>query len=459
MLLRKQNQLIIRLTDSLLDDDLSTPPPGLRHHRLDGDTLLQQSLHEPKTFTTISRTLSAWPIVTIQDAVAVINYLSEGRRISVVDPGRGILRDLAVKFQQVLGLHRRFAIPFNSGTNALNAAYRALGLKRGDPVAVVGYTFHATVTPVIELGANPIMMDASPRDGNVTLEIIRNVIERHPDIRIVAVNHNWGVPIREIRQIKAYLADRQVQLIEDCSHAHGATVEGLPVGSFGDVAVFSLQANKNVTGGEGGMCLSDDPEINTKILLVGHESASEATCGMSIDPSLRETGLHGLQFRINPMAAALVISQLDRLNEVIKNRRENFEYLCEKIQDVPSLKFTPIPPYVTSCYYRLRAEYLPEHNRGVSLEDYVRSLRRYGLDVHIDNSGPLARKAIYQRHFAEYGSQALVGRQFYRAEDFPGILEYTSSRIVFPVFSRALGTVKGVLDTMAQHITSLSCNV
>ena len=169
----KQNRhsLIITLPRSKLDRNLGKPPPTLEGIPIDTESLYDLSLRHPKEFNRISKQLSRWPIVTGADASAISEYLAGGRTLSIVDPRSGILRELIDKFQEKLGLKRKYGIAFNSATNALNAAYRALGLKRGNTVACVGYTYHATVTPVLELGAKLVLMDASPEDGNVTLNI------------------------------------------------------------------------------------------------------------------------------------------------------------------------------------------------------------------------------------------------------------------------------------------------
>ncbi|MFN8492984.1 MAG: DegT/DnrJ/EryC1/StrS family aminotransferase [Caldilineaceae bacterium] len=452
MNLYEDGLLTIDLSKSKLDYNLTIAPPTIQDIPLDKESLYLFSLDNPKKFNFISSTLSRWPIVTASDVSAIVDYLAQGRNLSIVDPTMGIFGELIEKFKSTLGLTRKYGIAFNCATNALNAAYRACGLKRGDIVAGAGYTYHATVTPTLELGANLILMDASPEDGNVTLNVIKDTIQSFPTTKIVAVNHNWGIPIREIEVITAYLFERGIKIIEDCSHAHGAKLNNQPVGSFGDISIFSLQANKTLTAGEGGLCFTDDPKLKNLLLLVGHEDTRESTYSTFVNPSIRQTGIHGFQFRMHPIAAALAVSQLNRFHEVLNNRQENYEYLRKCLECVPYIHFPQLPSHIISNNYSIRAAYNSHANGGVDIHSFVAYLKNFGVPVTVDSSGPLARKAVYQQHWAEYGSQALPGRQLFTAQQFPGINAYCKDRLVFPVFSRSHSLVKGIIDVIAAHI-------
>jgi dTDP-4-amino-4,6-dideoxygalactose transaminase len=444
--------LSIDISKSKLDYSLAIPPPTIDAELLDVKNLYTLSLSNPKKFNQIANALSRWPIVTVADAYAVANYLAQGKHISIVDPTMGIFKDLIEKFKETIGLSRQYGITYNCATNALNAAYRACGLKRGDVVLGVGYTYHATVTPCLELGADLILMDANSEDGNITLDIIKENLSIYPNTRIIAVNHNWGMPIKDISSIKSYLNERHIKLIEDCSHAHGSIVGGQPIGSFGDISIFSLQANKTLTAGEGGLCFTDDPEIKKLLLLVGHEDTREFTYDSLVDPSVRQTGIHGLQFRMHPLAAAIAISQLDRFHEVIKNREENYQYLKKRLKSNAFIHFPDIPQEIKTNHYSIRLRYDPSSNEYVNILDFVTYLKSFGLPVAVDSSGPLARKKIFQNHWSEYGSQALKTRHFFSSDEFPGINNYCKNRIVFPVFSRSHSIVKGIIDVIADHI-------
>ena len=146
--------------------------------------------------------------------------------------------------------NRRYALLTSSGTMALYSAFFGLDLKPGDEAISTVYSFHATATPLLHLGAKVVFCDVEPDTGNIDPSKLGELINSRT--RAVVTNHMWGHPV-DVTAMQEICRRHGLAWVEDCSHAHFSGYEGKLVGSFGDVSVFSLQGNKLLTGGEGGI--------------------------------------------------------------------------------------------------------------------------------------------------------------------------------------------------------------
>ncbi|WP_322770696.1 DegT/DnrJ/EryC1/StrS family aminotransferase, partial [Frankia sp. Cr1] len=164
------------------------------------------------------------------------------------------------RLEDSFALHygRTFSLAVNSGTSALFLAFLAAGLGPGDEVIVPTYTFLATGTPLLWLGAVPILVDAGDDTGNLDRARIEPALTART--RAIVVTHLFGHPC-DMLPIAELARSRGLTLIEDCSHAHGSTERGRRVGTWGDAAVFSVGGRKMVSGGMGGMLLTDSSPI------------------------------------------------------------------------------------------------------------------------------------------------------------------------------------------------------
>ena len=154
------------------------------------------------------------------------------------------------------------AVALSSGTAALHLALVALGVGQGDEVITTPLTFCASAHVIEHVGATPVFADID----SVTLQIDPTQVERKISDRtkaIIAVDYG-GHPCR-IEDIAKIARDRGIAVIEDAAHSLGAAVGGRPVGSIADVTAFSFYATKNITTGDGGMLVTDDPEVATRV--------------------------------------------------------------------------------------------------------------------------------------------------------------------------------------------------
>ncbi|PKP59234.1 hypothetical protein CVT91_07040 [Candidatus Atribacteria bacterium HGW-Atribacteria-1] len=327
-----------------------------------------------------------WPDVTKEEILEVMNHMVHNN-ISIYDRAHplGTLED---DFKELTG--RKYAIAYNSGTSALLATFYGVSLQEGDEVIVPSYTFWATVTPLVRLGVIPIFAEIDPETLTLSPEGILDKITT--STKAIVVNHTWGNPAN-LDEILKICKENQLTLIEDASHSHGGTYDQKPIGSFGKVAAFSLQANKPVAAGEGGILVTNSVEVYERATLLGHFGPrSIQTINLDQYAPFAETGI-GYKMRIAALSAAVGLTQLKTLKERNKIRRENMQYLSELIKDLPGLKVPIEQPKGKHIYYGYKIVIKPEAFK-VSISEIVETLKAEGVkikqaDPHMLHKAPL----------------------------------------------------------------------
>lgn len=387
----------------------------------------------------------SWPPITREDAEVIADMALRGE-ISYY--GReGYIAELESKLASYLNLP--YALATSSGTTALHSAYFGLGLEPGDEVICPTYTFLATVMPLFVVNAVPVLVDLDPQTGNLDPgEIERNITSR---TRAVVVTHLWGQPA-DMGSILAIARRHGLKVVEDCSHAHGATIGSQQVGTFGEVGVFSLQGKKLVSAGQGGILATRDLEIFERAVLLGHFNVRSYEDVHS--PAYRPFAYagFGLNYRMHPFAAALASRQLDRLETYLAQRRANLELLTQKLSEVPGV-IPPDPPAGTEhAYYTYKLRYRADEIDDLPIDLYVRALQAEGVPVERYTMPPLHHLPIFQRAdlpLRSYGSAAALGGQEYRTysnADLPRSNTYAEALLSLPAYT----------DPVPQAITEIA---
>ncbi len=218
-------------------------------------------------------------------------------------------------------LDGRPVVAVNSGTSGQHLGLLAAGVSSGDEVIVPSFTFAATPNSVVLAGARPVFCDIDPVTFTLDIEHLKALIS--PKTRGIMPVHLFGHPA-DMTAIMEIARTHGLQVYEDAAQAHGASVHGQKVGTFGDFAMFSLYPTKNMTSGEGGMvaCRSDDTARMVKLL---------RNQGM-------ETQYHneivGYNNRMTDIHAAIGRVQLTRVKKWTAKRRKNAQYLTSLIEGV-----------------------------------------------------------------------------------------------------------------------------
>jgi perosamine synthetase len=258
-------------------------------------------------------------IFTDEDAKAVYNVV-KSQFITQASPEVDKLEE---NFKKLTG--RKHAISCSNGTTALHLALLSTNLGRKN-IAIPACCFVAVAFAVEYIKANPIFIDADIDSWNMDLNILEQKCKSYKIDAVIAV-HNYGNPIDMIGLIK--LSNQyKFKIIEDGCEALTSYVAGKPVGSFGEVSVFSMYGNKLLSSGEGGMILTDDNKIADKCKLLRGQAQQPGKRFWHCDI--------GYNYRITGMQAALANSQINRIeetsNKLIQIAETYSDLLCKKFR-------------------------------------------------------------------------------------------------------------------------------
>jgi perosamine synthetase len=232
----------------------------------------------------------------------------------------------------------RCAVVFNSGTTALHAAILAHKIHEGDEVIVPSFTFIATANAVLFAGAKPVFADIETKTFGLDPDDVKEKITGKT--KAIIPVHYGGSPCM-IRELKEIAEDHNLLLIEDAAESMGARVKDKKVGTFGDSAMLSFCQNKVITTGDGGAVVTDSKEIYERLKMIRSHGRIEKSGYFAS----RESGDYvvlGYNYRMSDITAALGISQLAKIEEIIKMRRDKANYMSENLSKIKNLS-TPKP--------------------------------------------------------------------------------------------------------------------
>lgn len=305
----------------------------------------------------------------------------------------GPIAALEADFRRFLEHQVRYAVTFNSGTSALLAAYFALGVREGVEVVGPALTYHAALSPVHVLRGDVVLADVDRRTRGVDPRAVEAAITERT--RVLTVVHQWGHPCDMDALLD--LAQRyDLKVLEDCSHAHGSRYKGRLCGTFGDAAVFSLQANKAVFAGEGGILVTNDAEVHDRATLLGHYR------DRSRDDVVREdlrrywvTGF-GLKLRMSPFNAVVARHSLAAFPARKEARHRCLRYLNERLREVPYLEPVHVADDVDmGAWYGFKPLYRPEALHGLPRAVLIEALRAEGMEISAPSGPRLATLPLY----------------------------------------------------------------
>jgi perosamine synthetase len=295
----------------------------------------------------------AKPIIDRKDIKAVVKVMKSGG----LAQGPQVTR-FEEQFSELV--EGRSCVAVNSGTSALHLALLSLGIGPGDEVIVPSFTFAATANSVSLTGAKPVFVDIDPMTYNINPSLIESVITKHT--KAIQVVHLYGLPA-DMQTILTIAKKHTLLVIEDAAQAHLASIQGKPVGCFGDAAAFSFYPTKNMTSGEGGMIVLKNPENARVCKLLRNQGMEKRYQNEVVGFNLRMTDIH----------AAIGISQLKKVHSWTRIRQENANYLSEKISSV-------ITPFVPNGYTHVFHQYT------VRVEKHREKFSAMLTDLGIGNS-------------------------------------------------------------------------
>lgn len=301
----------------------------------------------------------------------------------VLDSGWFILGPEVKQFEQSFAHYvgAKYCISVANGTDALELALRALGVKHGDRVATVANAGMYTTTAILAIGAQPFYLDVDLGSKNVTLSEVERAISS--GVNAIVVTHLYGLAVPEIRQISKLCAQHDIPLLEDCAQAHGARVEGVHVGTFGTAAAFSFYPTKNLGAiGDGGAVLTSNDVVAERVMRLRQY-------GWSTKYRVEVSGSRNS--RLDEIQAAILSVFLSDLDSTNERRREIARYYSANIKN----------PEVSVPIHGFGEEYVAHlYVMRSTNRDLLRAhLRDHGIDTDIHYPIPDYRQPLFGNSF------------------------------------------------------------
>lgn len=293
-------------------------------------------------------------------------------------------------------------IATSSGTTSLHLALLALGIGPGDEVIVPSFTFVATANVVRYCGATPVFVDVSPESWCIDAKTIEPGLSSRTKA-IIAV-HIFG-NVADVAGIRSLVAGRGIAIVEDTAEAHGASRDGHPAGSLGDVSCFSFYGNKIITTGEGGMLVTNSEELADRARKLRDHG---------MDPTRHYWHEEvGFNYRLTNVQAAIGVAQMERFDEIISNRQRVFDSYRQHLESLEQVTLQPVPKetvqapwFFTLLLNGADRDSLRDrlHDRGVDTRPFfvpMHQLPMYKTDQNLPVSEDISARGMYLPTFSQ----------------------------------------------------------
>jgi len=228
----------------------------------------------------------------------------------------------------------RSSLAVGSGTDALHLSYILAGLKPGDEVIAPVFTCTATNIPFLYMGVKVIFADVDKNTLNISVDHVRKLVNEKT--KAIVCVHYAGLPC-DMDELISIAKEWNIPIIEDAAHALGASYKGIPIGAISDFTMYSFQAIKHITTGDGGMVSLKDHTLRAK---------AERIRWFGIDRTAKQDGHWdndikevGYKYQMTDIAAALGLAGLEEFNDIISYRRKLFSIYENNMQNIPGLTF------------------------------------------------------------------------------------------------------------------------
>ncbi len=360
------------------------------------------------------------------------------------------------KFAEYFGV--KHAVTFNSATTALHGAMIALEVGPGDEVIVAPYSMAASATCVVNSGGVPVFADIDDKTFCMDPESIRSKISKYTKAIVVVNLYGQAAPVDEIMAIAR---EHNIKVVEDNAQSPLAMYKGRKVGTIADIGVWSLNVNKAMQTGEGGVVTTNDDRYALRAQLARNHGESVVD-----DIPGFEGPMFGSNYRFNEIEAAIASVQLDRLETITKHKVMLGEYLTSKIKDIPGLVVPHIPEGSTHVYFLYPIK-IDEEKLGMSRDLFHKAMTAEGYSMGRGYVKPIyhlkqfqERRAYNNTHFPfefpgydgkpDYskGSCPVVERMYAKELVLTQICQYPRPKEVIDQFVSAIQKVLAHKDEL-----------
>lgn len=261
-----------------------------------------------------------------------------------------LLQEFEEHFSSYVGT--KYAVATNSGTSALHLAALALGIGPGDEVLTTSFSFVASANCVLHANAQPVFADIDPTTLNLDPRAIRGVIQRDyawvrgnacmvnrktgGTLKAILPVHVFGLPC-DMNAILEIAEEFNLKALEDACESLGAEFAGRRAGTFGDAAAFGFYPNKQMTTAEGGMIVTDDPDVAAACRSLRNQGRDESSGWLKHDRL-------GYNFRLSELHCALGLAQLERIEELLAARARVASVYAQRLAGIPEVRLLEDTP-------------------------------------------------------------------------------------------------------------------
>lgn len=287
-----------------------------------------------------------------------------------------------------------------NGTDAIEIALTALGIGAGDEVIVPANSWISTSETVNNVGAEPVFVDYIEKEYTMDPELIEDAIS--DKTKAIIPVHLYGLPAR-MKEITSIARKYDLKVIEDCAQAHGASIDGKKVGTFGDVATFSFYPGKNLGAyGDAGAMVTDDELLADKMKMLSNHGQLKK----------HDHRIIGRNSRLDTIQAAILLAKLPYLDKWIKSRNEVAGWYRELLKEEIRTPYTPEGFYHVFHLFVIRIKTRDSLMRAFDDADI-------GYSIHYPTPLPFVKAYLYQ------------GKEY---EDFPVAHKLSKEIISLPIF-------------------------
>ena len=267
------------------------------------------------------------------------------------------------------------AAALSSGTAAIHLALIILGVQPGDEVICSSFTFSGTVNPVSYQGATQVLIDSEEDSWNIDPELLEKAVEERirlgKKVKAIIPVHLYGMPAN-MQEILSIAEKYKIPVVEDAAEALGSRYQDKPAGSFGKIGILSFNGNKILSTSGGGALLSDDPELTKQARYLATQARDQA-------PYYLHSQI-GYNYRMSNLLAGLGRGQMEVVEERVRQKRDNFHFYHEHLEQVEGISFLKEPGENYFSNYWLTTILIDPELTGTSNTQLMEELERHNIE-------------------------------------------------------------------------------
>ena len=299
----------------------------------------------------------------------------------------------------------------NSGTAALHSALHVLGIERGAEVITSPFTFAASANSILMVGAKPVFVDIDP----ITFNIDANKISKKINCKTKAIMpiHLYGL-LANMPEITSIANHYSLRVIEDASQAHGAELNGMKAGSFGDIGTFSFYATKNIMTIEGGCITTNNEELNNRVKRFRHH-------GQSLNEQYNYLDF-GYNYRLTDLQAVIGLGNLSQIEYLNLRRVENAVLYNDFLGDIEGITIPNVPTGYKHVFHQYTIKIGEAY--GKSRDSLVEELKLNEIFPGVFYPNPLHTYPVFQRlgyKFGDFPVAESISKQVISLPVHPGV--------------------------------------